>query len=94
MERADLWLGLPVDLAGEGDRHALEHFVVLELLVEGGRHPLAAIVLVVLHVVVRLLHLRALQPELDLADEPLLEAGHLVLLHRQTGRQTERQTDT
>lgn len=86
---ADLWLGLPVDLAGEGDRHALEHFVVLELLVEGGRHPLAAIVLVVLHVVVRLLHLRALQPELDLADEPLLEAGHLVLLRRQTDRRTD-----
>ena len=75
-----LWLGVTDDLAGEGDGHALEHFVVLELLVEEGRHTLAGRVLVVLDIVVRLLHRRALQTELYLADQALLEAGHLVLL--------------
>lgn len=75
-----LWFGVTFDLAGEGDRHALEDFVVLELLVESRRHPLAGGVLVVLHVVVRLLHGRTLQAELDLTDQPLLEAGHFVLL--------------
>lgn len=82
----DLRLRLSVDLAGEGDRHALEDFVVLQLLVEGWRRPPSSRVLVVLHVVVRFFHRGTLQPELDLTDEPLLEAGHFVFLQQNRKR--------
>lgn len=75
-----LRFGVSVDLAGEGNRHALKNFVVLQLLIEGWRRPLSGRVFVVLHVVVRFFHRRALQAELDLTDEPLLEAGHFVFL--------------
>lgn len=88
-----LGFGVSVDLAGEGHRHALEDFVVLQLLIEGWRHPLSGRVLVVLHVVVRLLHRRALQAELDLTDEPLLEAGNFVFLRGQRDRRTEAQAE-
>lgn len=81
-----LWLGVSIDLAGEGDRHALEDFVVLELLVEGRRHALAGRVFIVLNVVVRFLHRRTLQAEFNLADQPLLEAGHLVFLQARDRR--------
>lgn len=77
---SDLWLGVSNDLAGEGDGHALEHLVVFELAVEEGHHPGAGGILVMLHIVVRLLHWRAFETELDLTDQALLEAGHLVLL--------------
>jgi hypothetical protein len=77
---SDLWLGVSDDLAGEGDGHALEHLVVFELAVEEWHHPLACRVFVMLHIVVGLLRWRALQTELDLTDQALLEAGHLVLL--------------
>lgn len=50
--RPHLWFGVSVDLAGEGDWHALKDFVVFKLLVEGWCHPLAGRVFVVLHVVV------------------------------------------
>ena len=77
-----------MDLAGEGYGHALEHLEVLQLVSEGGRGPQAVGILVVLHVLVRLLHWRALQTELDLTDQTLLEAGYLVLL-----RERERDMD-
>lgn len=70
-----------MDLTGEGDWHALKDFVVFKLLIKGWCHPLAGRVFVVLHVVVRLLHWRALQTELNLADQALLEAGHFVFLN-------------
>lgn len=80
-----LGFGVSADPAGEGHGHALEHFVVLQLLMEGRRRPPAGGVFVVLHVLVRFFHRGALQAELDLADEPLLEAGHFVLLRDQEG---------
>lgn len=75
-----LRFGVSMDLAGEGNRHALEDFVVLQLLIEGRRQALSSRVLVVLHVVVRFFHRRTLQTELDLTDEPLFEAGHFIFL--------------
>lgn len=69
-----------VDLAREGNRHALEDFVVLQLLIEGWRRAPPCRVFVVLHVVVRFFHRGTLQTELDFTDEPLLEAGDFVFL--------------
>lgn len=69
-----------VDLAREGNRHALEDFVVLQLPIEGWRRAPSCRVFVVLHVVVRFFHWGTLQSELDFTDEPLLEAGDFVFL--------------
>lgn len=74
------------DLAAEGHRHALKDLVVLELLIEE-RCDLSGRVFIMLNIIVRFLDRRALQTELNLADQTLLEAGHFILLsHKQTQR--------
>lgn len=79
-----LWHWVSDDLAAEGHRHALEDLVVLELLIEA-RSDLSGRVFIMLNIIVRFLDRRALQAELNLADQPLLEAGHFILLsHMQT----------
>lgn len=77
---SDLWLRISDDLAAEGDRHALKHFEVFEFVVEERCHAISQRVVVVLDVIVALLHWGSFQTELDLADQPLLEARHLVFL--------------
>lgn len=75
-----LWFRVSVDLAREGNRHALEDFVVLQLLIEEWRRAPPCRVFIVLHVVVRFFHWGTLQTELNFTDEPLLEAGDFVFL--------------
>lgn len=84
-----LWFGVSVNLAGEGDWHALKDFIVFELLVKEWRHPLAGRVFIVLHIVIRLLHWRTLQAELNLADQALLKTGHFVFLNTRDTNMTD-----
>lgn len=77
---SDLWLGVSDDFAAEGDWHAFKNFVVFQFLVEERGNTISQWILVMLDVIVALLHRGALQPELDLADQPLLEARHFILL--------------
>lgn len=76
----DLWLWTPSHSTREGHGHPLKDLVMFQLHLKEGSCCVFHRHIGFLHLISGLLHRGALQPVLNLTDQPLLTAGDFVLL--------------